>query len=70
MATVGLENDADLAVGRFSKGMKNRLSVARALVHRPELLFLDEPTSGLDPVNARRIKNIIRQQQAAGTTAS
>lgn len=68
LALVGLENDADLAVGRFSKGMKNRLSVARALVHRPELLFLDEPTSGLDPVNARRIKNIIRQQQAAGTT--
>lgn len=68
LAMVGLENDADLAVGRFSKGMKNRLSVARALVHRPELLFLDEPTSGLDPVNARRIKNIIRQQQAVGTT--
>lgn len=68
LALVGLENDADLAVGRFSKGMKNRLSVARALVHRPELLFLDEPTSGLDPVNARRIKNVIRQQQAAGKT--
>jgi fluoroquinolone transport system ATP-binding protein len=48
--------------------MKNRLSVARALVHSPQLLFLDEPTAGLDPVNARRIKNIIRQQQALGRT--
>lgn len=68
LALVGLEDSANLAVGRFSKGMKNRLSVARALVHSPELLFLDEPTSGLDPVNARRIKEIIRQQQAAGKT--
>ena len=68
LALVGLENDADLPVGRFSKGMKNRLSVARALLHSPRLLFLDEPTAGLDPVNARRIKNIVRQQQAAGTT--
>ena len=68
LAMVGLEDSADLAVGRFSKGMKNRLSVARALVHSPELLFLDEPTAGLDPVNARRIKEIIWQQQAAGKT--
>lgn len=55
-------------VGQFSKGMQNRLSVARALLHAPELLFLDEPTSGLDPVNARRIKEVIRTRQAAGTT--
>ena len=65
---VGLENDGDMPVAQFSKGMKNRLSVARALLHSPKLLFLDEPTAGLDPVNARRIKNIIRQQQAAGKT--
>jgi fluoroquinolone transport system ATP-binding protein len=68
LAMVGLENDGDMPVGQFSKGMKNRLSVARALVHSPQLLFLDEPTAGLDPVNARRIKEIIRQQQAAGKT--
>lgn len=68
LALVGLEADGDVPVGRFSKGMKNRLSVARALLHSPALLFLDEPTAGLDPVNARRIKNIIRQQQAAGKT--
>ena len=68
LALVGLENDGDLPVAQFSKGMKNRLSVIRALLHSPELLFLDEPTAGLDPVNARRIKNIIRQQQADGKT--
>jgi fluoroquinolone transport system ATP-binding protein len=48
--------------------MKNRLSIARALLHNPSLLFLDEPTAGLDPVNARMVKNLIRQQQADGKT--
>jgi fluoroquinolone transport system ATP-binding protein len=65
---VGLAEDANRRVGQFSKGMRNRLNVARALLHRPALLFLDEPTSGLDPANARRIMTLIRQQQAAGTT--
>ncbi|MFL5803657.1 MAG: ABC transporter ATP-binding protein [Roseiflexaceae bacterium] len=65
---VGLGQDGKLPVGQFSKGMKNRLNVARALLHDPELLFLDEPTSGLDPVNARRIKDLIRAQQQAGKT--
>src|SRR5262245_10163546 len=48
--------------------MKNRLSLARALLHRPQLLFLDEPTAGLDPVNARRIKELIKGQKQAGKT--
>jgi fluoroquinolone transport system ATP-binding protein len=65
---VGLGNDGQLFVSQYSKGMKNRLSVARSLMHNPELLFLDEPTSGLDPVNARRIKELIRAQKAAGKT--
>ena len=65
---VGLENDADLPVAQYSKGMKNRLTVARALLHHPKLLFLDEPTAGLDPVNARSIKNLILEQRAAGVT--
>jgi len=65
---VGLEADAKTPVGQYSKGMKNRLSVVRAFLHEPELLFLDEPTAGLDPVNARRIKDLIRMQQHAGRT--
>ena len=65
---VGLGGDGHLPVGQFSKGMKNRLNVARALLHDPELLFLDEPTSGLDPTNARRIKELIAAQRQAGKT--
>ncbi len=65
---VGLGEDGGMLVSQYSKGMKNRLNVARSLLHDPELLFLDEPTSGLDPVSARRIKELIRVQQAAGKT--
>jgi fluoroquinolone transport system ATP-binding protein len=65
---VDLADDADKRVAQFSKGMKNRLNVARSLVHQPKLLFLDEPTSGLDPVNARRIKDLILEQRAQGAT--
>lgn len=68
LALVGLEGEADRPVGYFSKGMKNRLTVARALLHDPALLFLDEPTAGLDPANARRVTTLIRQQQEAGKT--
>lgn len=68
LAMVGLENDGNTQVGQFSKGMKNRLNVARSMVHKPELLFLDEPTSGLDPVNSKRIKDIVLEKKAAGTT--
>ncbi|MDX1570122.1 MAG: ABC transporter ATP-binding protein [Xanthomonadales bacterium] len=62
LASVGLASDADKPVGEFSKGMKTRLSVARALLNDPELIFLDEPTGGLDPVNARTVKELIREQ--------
>ncbi len=68
LGLVGLEEDGDMLVSQYSKGMKNRLNVARALLHDPEVLFLDEPTTGLDPVNARRIKDLIRGQKAAGKT--
>lgn len=65
---VGLAEDADIRVGKYSKGMQMRLTFARALLHDPELLFLDEPTSGLDPVNARRVKNMVLDLKARGRT--
>ncbi len=68
LGLVGLEKEADTRVGQYSKGMQMRLSFARALLHRPKLLFLDEPTAGLDPVNARRITNHIKQLKTDGRT--
>ncbi len=65
---VGLTADSDMPVSQYSKGMKSRLSIARALLNRPQLLFLDEPTTGLDPAGARRIKDLIGAQRDAGTT--
>lgn len=68
LESVDLAGDADTRVGRFSKGMQMRLVFARALLHHPELLFLDEPTSGMDPVNARRVKDIVREARSEGRT--
>jgi fluoroquinolone transport system ATP-binding protein len=68
LGLLGLADAADTAVERFSKGMQTRLGVARALQHRPDLLFLDEPTSGLDPANALLVKELIRAERAAGRT--
>ncbi len=65
---VGLSEDGDMPVSQFSKGMKIRLSVARSMIHNPKLLFMDEPTAGLDPVNARKIKDLIKAQKDAGKT--
>ncbi len=61
---IGLTDDADTRVSQFSKGMRMRLTFARALLNQPELIFFDEPTAGLDPVNARKIKDIIRELQS------
>jgi ABC-2 type transport system ATP-binding protein len=59
MEVFDLESRAEEKAGDYSKGMKQRLALARALIHRPQLLFLDEPTSGLDPVAARLVHDMI-----------
>jgi fluoroquinolone transport system ATP-binding protein len=64
----GLSDAADRRVAAYSKGMRLRLNLCRALLHRPELLFLDEPTTGQDPYHARLIKDALREQKAAGAT--
>ncbi|UNC93014.1 ABC transporter ATP-binding protein [Candidatus Contubernalis alkaliaceticus] len=65
---LGLDDSADIPVGRFSKGMKNRLSLARALIHNPSVLFLDEPSSSLDPIHVRKVKDIILSLRSQGRT--
>ena len=68
LALVGLQDDGDMLVAQYSKGMKTRLGVARALLNYPGLIFMDEPTAGLDPVNARRVRDLIRAQKETGRT--
>jgi fluoroquinolone transport system ATP-binding protein len=68
LESVGLQSDGNRRVGEYSKGMKCRLSIARCLLNKPELIFLDEPTGGLDPVNMQRVKDIIRAERDGGAT--
>jgi ABC-2 type transport system ATP-binding protein len=68
LARMGLEGAANRAVGTFSKGMTQRLGLAQAMLHEPELLILDEPTSGLDPEGRRLVLDIIREEKAKGRT--
>lgn len=68
MKRVGLWEDRDKMVGEYSKGMKIRLNIVRALLNNPEMLFLDEPTNGLDPGNAMILKDMIREFRDNGGT--
>jgi len=65
---VDLLDAIDVRVGEYSKGMKNRLTFARSLLHRPRVWFLDEPTAGLDPVSSRRIMDIIDGRRRSRVT--
>ena len=68
LKSVGLEDDKNKAVSALSKGMRQRLALARAILHEPKVLFLDEPTSGLDPSTARGIQKLIKGLCENGTT--
>ncbi|MEM3745450.1 MAG: ABC transporter ATP-binding protein [Candidatus Bathyarchaeia archaeon] len=65
---VGLEDAKDRKVGGFSRGMKQRLGIAQALLKDPELLMFDEPTAGLDPEAARTFKNLVLKLRDEGKT--
>jgi ABC-2 type transport system ATP-binding protein len=65
---VGLSDRANERIEGYSRGMKQRLHIARGLIHDPELLFLDEPTIGLDPLAARDLREVIRGLNQAGKT--
>ncbi len=65
---VGLNGRGDEKVQGYSRGMKQRLHVARTLLHNPEVLFLDEPTLGLDPVGAREFRQVILDLQSERKT--
>jgi ABC-type multidrug transport system ATPase subunit len=65
---VDLSEAADRAAGQFSSGMKQRLGLAMALLHDPELLVLDEPTNGMDPAGMREVRLLLRELAATGVT--
>jgi len=65
---VGLSDAKKTAAEQLSKGMRQRLVLARAVLHKPKILFLDEPTSALDPMTARGIHTLIRELRDSGST--
>lgn len=68
LGRVGLSDRADDRVKGYSKGMRQRLMMARVLVNEPDVLVLDEPTDGLDPVSARAIRTLIREEAERGAS--
>lgn len=65
---LGLRDAANKKASEYSKGMKQRLTLARALINKPAYLFLDEPTSGLDPSTAANVRELILEQSKSGAT--
>jgi ABC-2 type transport system ATP-binding protein len=65
---VGLTAHGDRRLRTFSKGMLQRVGLAQALVHEPDVVFLDEPTSGLDPMGRRMVRDILRAERQRGAT--
>lgn len=68
LTRVGLGDAAHRKAGQYSKGMLQRLTLARALINQPEILFLDEPTAGLDPSVAADMRDLILEQKERGAT--
>ncbi len=68
IARVGLSHAVDRPIGKFSKGMMQRIGLAQALLHDPELLILDEPMSGLDPVGRKEVRDLVLEQRRLGKT--
>ena len=66
LETVDMFSAKDKPIGSYSKGMRQRIKLAQALVHKPELLFLDEPLTGLDPVGRRHIINLLTKLDEQG----
>ncbi len=68
LAIVGLSNEKNKRIGAFSRGMRQRISLARALINEPKILFLDEPTLGLDPKGQEDIQNLLKTLNTEGVT--
>lgn len=68
LGLVGLEGSEDVVLGKFSRGMLQRLGIAQALLGEPDVVILDEPASGLDPVGQRDVRNLMLSLKERGTT--
>ena len=68
LAWAGLETVGNRRIGAFSKGMAQRLGLAQAVLHEPEVVLLDEPASGLDPLGVRELTQLLGRLKQAGTT--
>ena len=68
LGLMGLTEQRDRPVATFSRGMKQKMAIARAAIHEPRIIFLDEPTTGLDPDAARTVREFIAQIRGEGRT--